>query len=33
MGQNIQQWTNKVCGRHPLKNLLFAILEYFVPND
>ena len=32
MGQRIQESTNKICGRQPLKNFTRSILEYLIPN-
>ena len=27
MGQSIQEWTSKICGRHPLKNVNFKFFK------
>ena len=31
MGQSFKNAPNKICGRQPLKNFTWSILEYFVP--
>ena len=31
MGQSIQEWPSKICGRQSVKNFTWSILEYFVP--
>ena len=34
MGQSIlKSGPGKICGRQPLKNFTWSILEYFAPND
>ena len=33
MGQSFKNAPNKICGRQPLKNFTWSILEYLVPYD